>query len=103
MVDYEQISMTDAQTTLADCATGNGNAILANRISHSFDLHGTSQTIDTGCSGSLVAVHQAVQDLRSGNSDMVCLSVAPPAPTYPSVAKYIADLSRQLPEVSGSS
>ncbi|KAH8885672.1 ketoacyl-synt-domain-containing protein [Thozetella sp. PMI_491] len=68
--DYEQISMTDAQTNLPDCATGNGNAILANRISFAFDLHGTSQTIDTGCSGSLVTVHQAVQDLRLGNSDM---------------------------------
>ncbi len=69
--------MTDAQTTLPDCATGNGNAILANRISFAFDLRGTSQTIDTGCSGSLVTIHQAVQDLRLGNSDMVRLSRLP--------------------------
>ena len=69
--DYEQISMRDSQTTAPDCATGNGIAIMANRISYFFDLQGTSQTIDTGCSASLVCVHQAVNDLRSGKSDLV--------------------------------
>ncbi|KAK0749364.1 hypothetical protein B0T18DRAFT_427495 [Schizothecium vesticola] len=68
--DYEQISMRDSQTTAPDCATGNGIAIMANRISYFFDLQGTSQTIDTGCSASLVCVHQAVNDLRSGKSDL---------------------------------
>ncbi|KAK3694254.1 hypothetical protein B0T22DRAFT_402742 [Podospora appendiculata] len=68
--DYEQVSMRDSQTTAPDCATGNGIAIMANRISHLFDLHGTSQTIDTGCSASLVGVHQAVNSLRSNQSDM---------------------------------
>jgi acyl transferase domain-containing protein len=28
---------------------GAGEAIIANRISHFFDLRGTSMTIDTGC------------------------------------------------------
>ncbi|KAK0655838.1 hypothetical protein B0T16DRAFT_317161 [Cercophora newfieldiana] len=68
--DYEQISMRDSQTTAPDCATGNGIAIMANRISYFFDLQGTSQTIDTGCSASLVCVHQAVNSLRSGQSDI---------------------------------
>ncbi|KAK3336399.1 hypothetical protein B0T19DRAFT_364937 [Cercophora scortea] len=68
--DYEQVSMRDSQTTAPDCATGNGIAIMANRISHLFDLQGTSQTIDTGCSASLVCVHQAVNSLRSNQSDI---------------------------------
>ncbi|KAK4453396.1 ketoacyl-synt-domain-containing protein [Podospora aff. communis PSN243] len=68
--DYEQISMRDSQTTAPDCATGNGIAIMANRISYFFDLQGTSQTIDTGCSASLVSVHQAVNALRAGQSDI---------------------------------
>lgn len=47
-------------------ATGNALAILANRISHVFDLRGPSLTIDTACSSSLVAIHQAVEAIRSG-------------------------------------
>ena len=67
--DYEQVSMRDSQTTAPDCATGNGIAIMANRISYFFDLQGTSQTIDTGCSASLVCLHQAVADLRAGRAN----------------------------------
>lgn len=39
---------------------------MSNRISYFFDWHGPSFTIDTACSSSMVAVHQAVQSLRSG-------------------------------------
>lgn len=51
-------------------ATGTGNAILANRISYQFNLRGPSQTIDTGCSASLVGVHNGCQDLRTGRADL---------------------------------
>lgn len=51
-------------------ATGTGSAFAANRISHFFDLRGASMTIDTGCSTTLVALHQAIQALRNGESDM---------------------------------
>jgi acyl transferase domain-containing protein len=64
--------MRDSQTTAPDCATGNSIAIMSNRISYSFDFSGTSQTIETGCSASLVSLHQAVNNLRNGQSDMVC-------------------------------
>jgi acyl transferase domain-containing protein len=46
---------------------------MANRISHFFNCHGPSVTIDTGCSGSLVAVHLAIQSLQTGESSMVSL------------------------------
>lgn len=49
---------------------GTGSATFANRISHAFDLSGPSVTIDTGCSGGLVAVHQACQSLRSFECDL---------------------------------
>lgn len=48
--------------------TGVERAILANRISHAFDLRGPSFTLDTACSGGLVALHQACESLRSGES-----------------------------------
>jgi acyl transferase domain-containing protein len=44
---------------------------MANRISYAFNFHGPSMTIDTGCSGSLVAVHLAAQSLRNGESSLV--------------------------------
>jgi len=50
--------------------TGTGSAMASNRISHFFDLRGASMTLDTGCSTTLVALHQAVQSLRTGEADM---------------------------------
>ncbi|QIQ05510.1 SDR family NAD(P)-dependent oxidoreductase [Streptomyces liangshanensis] len=47
-------------------ALGSMNAVLANRISYALDLTGPSQTVDTLCSSSLVAVQQAVMALRTG-------------------------------------
>ena len=52
-------------------ATGTGTAMLSNRISWFFDLHGPSLTLDTACSSSLYALHLAVQGLRSGESSLV--------------------------------
>jgi len=51
--------------------TGTGTAITANRISYVFDLRGPSFVLDTGCSGSIVALHQACNNLRARESKMV--------------------------------
>ncbi len=56
----------------AKSATASSMAILANRISHVFNLTGPSMAIDTACSASLVATHMACQTLLSGDAD-VCL------------------------------
>ncbi|KAM0439782.1 hypothetical protein ACHAPT_000877 [Fusarium lateritium] len=68
--DYEQVCLRDPDWQPQYAATGNGIAIMANRISYFFNLHGPSMTIDTGCSGSLVSVHLAAQSLRSGESSL---------------------------------
>jgi 3-oxoacyl-(acyl-carrier-protein) synthase len=48
-----------------------GLAMLANRLSWFYDFTGPSMTVDTACSGGLLAVHLACQDLLSGFADMV--------------------------------
>jgi acyl transferase domain-containing protein len=50
--------------------TGTATSILANRLSHAFDLHGPSIAVDTACSSSLTAVHLARLSMRAGECDM---------------------------------
>ncbi len=51
-------------------AMGTSSCAIANRISYDFDLRGPSVTIDTACSGSLVAVHLACRSLWNGEADV---------------------------------
>ncbi|KAI0886112.1 ketoacyl-synt-domain-containing protein [Annulohypoxylon maeteangense] len=68
--DYEQIVLRDPDDSPKYGATGNGIAIMSNRISYFLDVNGPSMTIDTGCSASLVCVHNACQSLRNGEIDV---------------------------------
>ncbi|KAL7947193.1 putative polyketide synthase [Trichoderma barbatum] len=68
--DYEYISLRDQNWGPKYAATGNGIAIMSNRISYSLNLHGPSMTVDTGCSSSLIAVHLAAQSLRTGETSL---------------------------------
>ena len=43
---------------------------VANRISYIFDLHGPSLPIDTMCSSSLSAIHEACENIRRGHCEM---------------------------------
>ncbi len=49
--------------------TGNTLSVVANRLSHAFDLTGPSFTVDTACSSSLVALDRAVRALAEGEID----------------------------------
>ncbi len=51
-------------------ATGTSPSIAAGRISYVLGLLGPAITIDTSCSGSLVAVHMACRSLRQGECNM---------------------------------
>ncbi|KAF2797221.1 hypothetical protein K505DRAFT_399134 [Melanomma pulvis-pyrius CBS 109.77] len=63
--DYNFIQHKDVNDIPKYTSTGVGTAIAANRISYLLDLRGPSITVDTGCSGSIVAIHNACQSLRS--------------------------------------
>ncbi|OJD32113.1 polyketide synthase [Diplodia corticola] len=64
--DYATLRGHDAQDIPLYEGTGNGAALISNRISWFFDLKGPSLSLDTACSSSLVALHLACQSLRSG-------------------------------------
>lgn len=68
--DYEQVILRDPDWAPQYAATGTGAAMLSNRISYQFSLRGPSQTVDTGCSAGLVAVHNGCQDLRTGRAGL---------------------------------
>jgi len=50
-------------------ATGTVSSVGPNRISYLMDWHGPSNPIDTACSSALVALHRAVEVIRSGQCD----------------------------------
>ncbi|KAF3911584.1 hypothetical protein ABW21_db0206483 [Orbilia brochopaga] len=73
-VDFNMVQHRDREMTPRYSATGSAISILSNRISYFFDFKGPSITIDTACSSSLVGVHQAVQSLRNGESELAIVA-----------------------------
>ena len=66
--DYSYRLADDLAAVDSSVATGNTASIAANRISYVLDLRGPSMAIDTACSSSMVAFHQACQSILSGES-----------------------------------
>ncbi|KAK8061627.1 polyketide synthase [Apiospora phragmitis] len=57
-------------------ATGTGVPVMSNRISQFFDLRGASMAIETAYSSGMVAMHQAIQSLRTGEAGMAIVGGA---------------------------
>ncbi|MCJ1391686.1 hypothetical protein MMC18_004551 [Xylographa bjoerkii] len=65
-VDYADMQARDPEDRAPSVTIGVGRAILSNRISHFLNIKGPSMTIDTACSGSLVAIDVACRYLQTG-------------------------------------
>ena len=68
--DYGTSLLRDIDSTPKYHSTGTSNSIAANRLSYFFDLHGPSMVIDTACSSTIVALHQAVLSLKNKEASM---------------------------------
>ncbi|KAK6542003.1 hypothetical protein TWF694_007774 [Orbilia ellipsospora] len=55
---------------------GFGNTMLANRISHVFNLNGPSLTLDTACSSGMYCLHLACVALETGDCDGAVVAAA---------------------------
>ena len=66
--DYGKLVMEDLPGIEAWTGIGTALCGIANRVSHLLDLRGPSVALDAACAASLVAVHQACQLLRAGET-----------------------------------
>ncbi|KAM4067934.1 AMP-binding enzyme [Hirsutella rhossiliensis] len=68
--DYEDNGFGNHELE-AHLGLGSSSSVVSGRVSYCFGLHGPSLAVSTGCSSSLVAIHQAAQSLR--NSECLIL------------------------------
>lgn len=68
--DYGKLIMEDLPGIEAWAGIGTALCGVANRVSHLLDLRGPSVALDAACAASLVAVHQACQQLRTGETSL---------------------------------
>ncbi|OHW95298.1 polyketide synthase [Colletotrichum incanum] len=65
--DWLRMSARELQHIQGNVLGGVTDFMLPNRVSYQFNLKGPSFAIKTGCSASLIALHLACTDLRSGS------------------------------------
>ncbi|WP_156687792.1 type I polyketide synthase [Mycobacterium sp. Marseille-P9652] len=69
--EYSQLLAANSVDTIeAHFITGNALNVIAGRVAFALGLEGPAMAVDTACSASLVAVHQACQALHAGDCDL---------------------------------
>ncbi|KAF5867859.1 putative polyketide synthase protein [Botrytis fragariae] len=75
-VDHIMTQQRDLDGIHRYSAVGCGTTLLANRISHVFDLKGPSFTLDTACSSSMYCLHMAINGIKNGDCDSAIVASA---------------------------
>jgi len=68
--DYHTVLARDIDATPRYLATGTPTCMAANRLSYFYNLSGPSLAVDTACSSTMAALHQAVRTLQHGDAGM---------------------------------
>ncbi|MFV8754834.1 SDR family NAD(P)-dependent oxidoreductase [Nannocystaceae bacterium ST9] len=68
--DYARLTSEDPNDIDQHTGTGADPSIISGRISYTLGLEGTSLTVNTASSSSLIAIHLACQSLRTGETTM---------------------------------
>ncbi|KAL4880320.1 hypothetical protein BJY04DRAFT_219314 [Aspergillus karnatakaensis] len=66
-VDWAELTLKDGQQRNPILGAAAGSFFLSSYIAWNLDLHGPTVTFETACSSSMVALHQACQDIYSGD------------------------------------
>ncbi len=69
---FDYLALVGEQSTEVEGYIGTGNlgCVASGRVSYVLGLEGPAMTLDTGCSSSLVAIHQAAHALRQGECSL---------------------------------
>ncbi|KAK5996166.1 Highly reducing polyketide synthase gloL [Cladobotryum mycophilum] len=66
--DWLMRTMRDSQNVKQGTPLGYMDLMLANRVSYENDLQGPSMVVKTGCSASLIALHEACRAIQAGDA-----------------------------------
>lgn len=91
--DFQSLQFWCKNPTEYSVYSGLGSAFCAasGRVSRFYNFHGPSMTIDTACSASLVAIHQACLGLRHGDCDLA-LAGGTNAVLFANMSEYLKKL-----------
>ncbi|NJP64725.1 type I polyketide synthase [Streptomyces spiramenti] len=67
---YAQLGTGAPETVQGFLMTGNSMSVMSGRVAYALGLQGPAVTVDTACSASLVALHQAARALRAGECSL---------------------------------